>query len=114
MAMIYKLAELLGAQIGSTRPLIETGWVDARNQIGLSGRTVKPKLIIGCGISGAIQWVAGMNNSDCIVAINMDKKAPIFKIADYGIVGDIYEVVPKLINKLAAYEGYESSVECKI
>lgn len=114
MAMIYDLAKLLGAQIGSTRPLIETGWVDARNQIGLSGRTVKPKLIISCGISGAIQWVAGMNNSDSIVAINTDAKAPIFDVADYAIVGDIYKVIPKLIDKLAAYEGYESSVECKI
>ena len=114
MAMIYKLAKLLGSQIGSTRPLIENGWVDARNQIGLSGRTVKPKLIISCGISGAIQWVAGMNNSDCIVAINTDEKAPIFDVADYAVVGDIYEVIPKLIDKLAAYEGYESSVECTI
>ncbi|MDP7417325.1 MAG: electron transfer flavoprotein subunit alpha/FixB family protein [Desulfobacterales bacterium] len=114
MAMIYDLAKLLGAKIGTTRPLIEAGWADARNQIGLSGRTVKPKLIISCGISGAIQWVAGMNNSDCIVAINTDEKAPVFEVADYAIVGDIYEVVPKLIDKIAAYEGYESSVECKI
>ncbi len=114
MVMIYDLAKLLGAQIGCTRPLIETGWVDARNQIGLSGRTVKPKLIISCGISGAIQWVAGMNNSDSIVAINTDEKAPIFDVADYAIVGDIYEVVPKLIEKISHYEGYESSVECKI
>ena len=114
MTMIYKLAELLGARIGSTRPLIENGWVDARNQIGLSGRSVKPKLIISCGISGAIQFVAGMNNSDCIVAINTDEKAQIFEVADYALVGDIYEVIPKLIDKLAAHEGYENSVECKI
>ncbi len=114
LEMIHKLAKLLGAQVGCTRPLIEAGWVDPRNQIGLSGRTVKPKLIISCGISGAVQWAAGMNNSDCIVAINTDDKAPIFEIADYAIVGDIYEVIPKLIDKLIAYEGYESRVECRI
>jgi electron transfer flavoprotein alpha subunit len=98
--MIREFAELLGAQIAVTRPLIEAGWADARKQIGLSGRTVKPKLIITCGISGAVQFAAGMNNSDCIVAINKDPKASIFNVAHYGIVGDIYEVLPKLINNI--------------
>ena len=114
LEMIHKLAKLLGAQVGSSRPLIEAGWLNARNQIGLSGRTVKPKIIISCGISGAVQWVAGMKNSDCIVAINTDEKAPIFKIADYCIVGDIYEIIPKLTDKLLSYKGFEQSVECKI
>jgi len=100
MKMIKKLAEMLGAQVATTRPLIEAGWSDAKKQIGLSGRTVKPKLIITCGISGAVQFTAGMNNSECIVAINTDKNAPIFEVAHYGIVGDIYEVIPKLIEKL--------------
>lgn len=100
MAMIRELAEALNAEIGTTRPLIESGWMDAKNQIGLSGKTVRPKLIITCGISGAVQFAAGMNNSDYIFAINKDPKAPIFKIAHYGIVGDIYDIIPKLINEI--------------
>ncbi|QAT39903.1 electron transfer flavoprotein subunit alpha [Clostridium sp. JN-9] len=105
MDMIRELADLLGAQIATTRPLIEAGWADAKKQIGLSGRTVKPKLIITCGISGAVQFAAGMNNSDCIVSINKDPKAPIFNIAHYGIVGDIYEIIPKLINNIKEGKG---------
>jgi electron transfer flavoprotein alpha subunit len=103
--MIRELADLLGAQIATTRPLIEAGWSDAKRQIGLSGRTVKPKLIITCGISGAVQFAAGMNNSDCIVAINKDPKASIFNVAHYGIVGDIYEIIPKLINDIKEGKG---------
>lgn len=100
MAMIRELAEVLNAELGATRPLIESGWIDAKNQIGLSGKTVRPKLIIACGISGAVQFAAGMNNSDYIFAINKDPKASIFKIAHYGIVGDIYDIIPKLINEI--------------
>lgn len=100
LAMIKELADLLGGELAVTRPLIESGWIDANRQVGLSGRTVRPKLIITCGVSGAIQFVAGMNNSDYIFSINKDEKAPIFKVAHYGIVGDIYEVVPKLIEKI--------------
>lgn len=100
LAMIEELAQALGGQVACTRPLIEAGWIDARKQVGLSGRTVKPKLIITCGVSGAIQFVAGMNNSDCIIAINQDKKASIFHVAHYGIVGDLYEVVPQLLEKI--------------
>ncbi len=100
MAMINQLAEILNGQVGATRPLIESGWVDAKNQIGLSGRTVRPKLIIACGVSGAVQFTAGMNNSEYIVAINKDPKAPIFQVAHYGIVGDIYEIVPKVIEDI--------------
>ena len=100
LELVKELADLIGGQIASTRPLIEAGWVDAKRQIGLSGRTVKPKLIITCGVSGAIQFVAGMNNSDLIVAINKDPKAPIFNVANIGIVGDIYEIVPKLIENI--------------
>lgn len=98
--MINDLAELLGAQVATTRPLIEAGWADPRKQIGLSGRTVKPKLIITCGVSGSVQFVAGMSNSDCIIAINTDENASIFNVAHFGIIGDIYEVVPNLIEKL--------------
>ncbi len=100
MAMIKELADLLGAQIAGTRRLIETGWVDAKKQIGLSGRTVKPKLIIALGISGAVQFTAGMNNSERIFAVNKDPKASIFNVAHYGIVGDIYEIVPQLIQDI--------------
>jgi len=105
MAMIDRLAELLNAKVAATRPLIEAGWVDPRKQIGLSGRTVKPRLILTCGVSGAIQFVAGMNNSETIVAINTDPKATIFNVAHYGIVGDIYQVLPALIQRLEA--GFE-------
>ncbi len=100
VAMIKELAELLGAQVAATRPLIEAGWAETKRQIGLSGRTVKPKLIITCGISGAVQFTAAMNQADCIVAINQDPRAAIFNVAHYGIVGDIYEVIPHLINNL--------------
>ncbi|TDT51949.1 electron transfer flavoprotein subunit alpha [Fonticella tunisiensis] len=100
MAMIYELADVLGAEVACTRPLIEAGWLDSKRQIGLSGRTVRPKLIITCGISGAVQFTAGMNNSEYIIAINKDEKAPIFKVAHYGIVGDIYEIIPGLIENI--------------
>ncbi|MBC5996034.1 electron transfer flavoprotein subunit alpha [Romboutsia ilealis] len=100
MKMIYKLAEKLGAQVGGTRPMIEAGWLDPRKQIGLSGRTVKPRLIITCGVSGAVQFVAGMSGSDYIIAINQDEKAPIFDVAHMALIGDIYEIIPKLIEKI--------------
>lgn len=102
LTMIEELANLLGGQMACTRPLVEAGWADAKQQIGLSGRTVRPKLLIACGISGAIQFVAGMDHSDCIVAINSDEKAPIFKNAHYCLYGDLYEVLPGLIQKVKA------------
>ncbi|MCT8977661.1 electron transfer flavoprotein subunit alpha/FixB family protein [Clostridium sp. CX1] len=105
LEMIRELANLLGGQVAVTRPMIEAGWGDAKRQIGLSGRTVKPKLIITCGVSGSVQFVAGMKGSDCIIAINKDPKASIFNVAHYGIVGDIYEVVPKLINNIKEGKG---------
>lgn len=100
LAMIEELADLLGGQIACTRPLVEAGVLPANCQIGLSGRTVRPKLIITCGVSGAVQFTAGMNNSDTIVAINSDASAPIFKVASYGLVGDLYDVLPELITKV--------------
>lgn len=98
--IINRLAEQLGGMVAVTRPLIEAGLADARLQIGLSGRTVKPKLLIACGVSGAIQFVAGMDKADMIFAINNDDNAPIFNIAHYGIVGDVFEVVPRLMELL--------------
>ncbi len=100
LAMLQELAGLLNGHLASTRAVVEAGWINARNQIGLSGRTVKPKLIITCGVSGAIQFVAGMNGAEKIVAINTDKNAPIFQTAHVGIVGDLYKIVPALIEKI--------------
>ncbi|MCI5624095.1 electron transfer flavoprotein subunit alpha [Anaerostipes sp. 494a] len=105
LAMIQELADLMKGQLACTRPLVEAGWVDAKRQVGLSGRTVRPKLIITCGVSGAIQFVAGMNHSDCIISIDSDEKAPIFKTAHYCLVGDLYEIIPKLIEKVKAAKG---------
>ena len=102
ISMLRELAGLLGGEVASTRAVVEAGWLDARRQIGLSGRTVKPKLIITCGVSGAIQFVAGMSGSETIVAINSDPKAPIFKIAHIGLVCDLYQVVPELIARIKA------------
>ena len=100
MEMLQELADKLGGMVAVTRPLIEAGFADPRLQIGLSGRTVKPNLIITCGVSGSVQFVAGMDKSDNIIAINTDEHAPIFNVAHYGIVGDLYEIVPKLIERL--------------
>lgn len=98
--IFQELADLLNGKLACTRPIIENGILGAKKQIGLSGRTVKPKLIIACGIQGAVQFTAGMNSSDTIVAINSDENAAIFNIAHYGIVGDMYEIVPKLIENI--------------
>ena len=100
LALIGELASLLNGKVASTRALVEAGWTDPRQQIGLSGRTVKPKLIITCGVSGAIQFVAGMNGAEKIIAINTDPDASIFKTAHIGIVGDLYEIVPALIRRI--------------
>ena len=99
-AMAEELAELLGGMVACTRPLVEANIYDAKRQIGLSGRTVKPKFIICLGISGAVQFAAGMKSSDVIVAINTDKSASIFDVADYAIVGDVGEITPALIAKI--------------
>ena len=99
-AQAQELADLLGGVVACTRPLVEGNVFDAKHQIGLSGRTVKPKLIITLGISGAVQFAAGMKGSDCIVAINSDPSAPIFDIAHYCVVGDVNEIVPRLIEQI--------------
>lgn len=94
--MCRELAQALGGQLAFTRPMVENGFGDTAHQIGLSGRTVRPKLIITCGVSGAIQFTSCMNGSECIVAINNDPEAQIFKVAHYCIVDDLYQVVPRL------------------
>jgi len=98
--LVEELAEVLGAGVGATRDAVELGWTTYPHQIGLSGKTVSPKLYIALGLSGKIQHMAGMQTSEVIVAINKDPEAQIFKVADFGIVGDVFEVVPMLIEAI--------------
>ncbi|MEM3658264.1 MAG: electron transfer flavoprotein subunit alpha/FixB family protein [Candidatus Hadarchaeum sp.] len=98
--LIKELAELLGGAVGGTRPVVEQGWLPYLCQIGLSGKTVSPRLYIACGVSGAIQHLAGMRSSKFVIAINKDPRAQIFKVADLGIVGDVNEIIPRLIKRL--------------
>ncbi|RJS87799.1 electron transfer flavoprotein subunit alpha/FixB family protein [Candidatus Bathyarchaeota archaeon] len=98
--LLQELAEALGGVVGSSRPLVDAGWISKDHQVGFSGNTVKPKVYIACGISGSPQHLFGMRDSDVIIAINKDPTAPIFNVSDYGVIGDLYEVIPLLIREI--------------
>lgn len=104
-ALLEELASILGGELGGTRVAMEEGWIPQERQVGQTGQSVRPELYIACGISGAVQHRAGMSNSRHVVAINKDRRAPIFQVADWGIVGDLNEVVPAMIEEIKAKRG---------
>jgi len=104
IALVQQLADVVGGKLGATRPLVDNAWIEPYDQIGQSGKTVKPKLIINVGLSGSVQYMVGMQNSDYIVSINKNEDADIFKISHCGLVGDLTEIVPAIVEELKKYK----------
>jgi electron transfer flavoprotein alpha subunit len=100
-----RIAGALGGSVGASRRVVDMGWLSYSHQVGLSGKTVSPRLYMAFGISGAVQHMAGMSSSEVVVAVNSDQDAPIFRVADFGIVGDLFEVIPELDKKLSENNG---------
>jgi electron transfer flavoprotein alpha subunit len=104
-AILQELASLLGGAVGATRAVVDAGWMPYAMQVGQTGKTVKPNVYIACGVSGAMQHTVGMKGSKNIISVNKDEEAPIFKLSDLGIVGDVHKVVPQIIEAVKAKKG---------